>query len=227
MAQPFSALGISKKLKQLALFDQAQSTGATITIPANSPENSIAILAQFSVNTGTTTIPTLVTPTGFTNIAGLGDTGSFNTSPDSGDRGFRAAVSYKILDADDEGDSLTGMDATFDKKVLLVFEGVNFTPTGLTAQDADSEAVWNSNTAADTILSAAGLAPLIAMGFAEQAGGIVSVTTDLAASSTAADSLKLYWSIYNQGVSRIDHSFDVGAVGGTSWCASCYFEISG
>jgi len=206
--------------KTLEFYDDAVSTGASITIPAGAPPGAIAILAQVGTN-DSSSIPSLVTPAGWTNISGLSDT--FST----GGIGGRAAVAVKILDEDDEGDSITGINADHDQKVLVVFVP-NFAPSAIVANDSDSQLVRNANPSADTILSGGGNVPLIAMAFGKEGFGLTPDTNNLAgASAEAGGELGIFWSIYNDGDTPQNHNFDVGnPAGADNWCASCYFEIT-
>lgn len=102
------ALRAAAVRKTLAYVASADSSAATITIPATAQAGDLAVLYDLARNIIGT--PTLVTPSGWTTLSDLtGGTGA-------------AVLSYKILGAGDPGATITGMDGNIaDAKSLEVF----------------------------------------------------------------------------------------------------------
>ncbi len=100
-----------KKLTTLSQVLSSVSTASTITTPASILAGDLIILIDHAVHSSA---PTVVTPSGYTNIV---NTLSGND---------RVLVSYKISDGSDSSVSLTGMNgATLNRKAVLVFRGDN------------------------------------------------------------------------------------------------------
>ena len=95
----------------MSLFASSTSDAASITIPSGVTTGDTVVLIDQAIS-GTTT-PTLVTPAGFTAL-----------SSQSGGSFGRIGVSYKVIvDPADAGTSITGMNSTTNKKIILVFRG--------------------------------------------------------------------------------------------------------
>jgi hypothetical protein len=151
-------------LTTLAQVGSAVSTLATITAPATINPGDLLVLWQRAVNI-TTTIPTLVEPSGFTTIS--------NTSFVSGGaNGARYNVCYKIADGSEDGAALTGMDGSAaDAKALYQFRG-DVPISGVTVGDLETQST-DGNPSSQTVGASGGVAPLIVL-----AGYDTSGTTD-------------------------------------------------
>jgi hypothetical protein len=97
------------------------STTSTITIPATAAIGDIAIIFDYGYITSTTA-PTAVTPTNWTSIASVSNT----TSPSQ-----RLNVSYKTLVSGDPGSSITGVNTTSMRKIILIYRPT-LTPNTIT-----------------------------------------------------------------------------------------------
>lgn len=83
--------------------DSSYSTvSTTITMPSSLLANDLAVMFDTQANSNTT-VPTAVTPSGWTNIS--------NNVTNSTTNGIRICVSYKLLDGTESGTSITGMTA--------------------------------------------------------------------------------------------------------------------
>lgn len=131
---------------------QASADGATVTWPAVQAGD-LAVLFDDARNSGTSTIPTKVIPTGFTELDDQSDLPSTN--------GYRSTVSAKICDGTESG-SLTGMNGnSHSKKRLLIFRGDN-PITGWTLQSLNSQMTQSTPTS-QSLTSASGIVPFVAL----------------------------------------------------------------
>lgn len=116
------------------------STLDTITIPSTAQAGDIAILFDAASNVSGTA-PTSVDPSGWTNLASSSGTDGVTIA-------IRMNVSYHILDSNEAGTTITGMNGGTDYKSVLVFRpnfnclsvtrsalGVQFTSADPTAQN--------------------------------------------------------------------------------------------
>lgn len=198
--------GTNRNSLQLAFVAAAVSSAANLTVPASAAIGDWAILFDFA-DAGST--PALVTPTGYTDLASAGASGAFG-----GGFNGRGAVSYKTLASGEPGAAITGMNgAGSNAKVMFVFRPsralVSVTPN-----------TWNGvldpgDPAGQSVLAAAGTAPLIVFGCAATDAGTAAFST----ASPAFDGTQLTgdsdmiagYKIYNSGPA--DHSIDMNDVG--------------
>jgi hypothetical protein len=201
------------QLTDLAHVDDAVSTGATITIPAGALAGDLAVLFDSAANT-ITGIPALVTPTGWTSD-------ETRAAPDLN----RWNISHKILTASDPGAVITGMDGNTDRKLMSVFRGSR-PITLVTAADVFSDET-SGNPASQTIDAAAGVAPLIVMGFVYGISG-----GDFSSAVPAFDAeydggqaaVELGYKIYDTAPQ--DHTIDAADTGTQNFLASLYYQLS-
>lgn len=107
-------MALKSTVSSISFVASADANNTSITIPASAQAGDVAILADGAANT-TATIPTSVTPTGWT----LANSESYSyTGYDS----IRTNVSYKVLDAGDPGASISGMTGgSTSQKAMVVF----------------------------------------------------------------------------------------------------------
>ena len=109
------SLGSQLPAHSLSVVANTTSLATTIAIPASAAVNDIAILCDRS--SGSTSLPNLVNPTGWTQIISGSATSSFSG-------GVRSSIFYKQLVSGDPGSTITGMPAggggTVSKIMLIV-----------------------------------------------------------------------------------------------------------
>lgn len=89
------------------------SNNPNITIPGTILDGDLCFYYDFAYTAvGVTTVPTAVTPTGFTNVLNI------SSAPN---QACRAMLSYKILTTSDQLTSPVGMNSTSERKILLIF----------------------------------------------------------------------------------------------------------
>lgn len=109
MIAPMAGLGDG--LRSIALVGFSVSTGATISWPAGRQVNDLAVLVDMAANTDSS-YPSGVTPSGFSAITTADGNSNFLYG--------RVRVSRKKLVGGESG-SLTGMNATMNRKILAVW----------------------------------------------------------------------------------------------------------
>lgn len=107
----------SPQIKNFTFVASATSTTSTISIPASSSVGDFAVLFDSSTNSSFTPTSTVV-PSGWSSISNVSETNSIipfiYTS-------IRSIVSYKSLVSGNPGSSITGMNGTTDRKIIMVF----------------------------------------------------------------------------------------------------------
>lgn len=195
----------------LSFNTSAVSNANTITIPAGALVGDLAVL--FDQCFGGTTD---VIPTGWTGIA----------TATAGGAGSRGRISYKVLVGGDPGASITGLDATSEDKVMLVF-----TPSATIATVTVS--TWNiASTALDpasqSVLASGQATPLVVLGSSSVNGGTAAFATASpafdATVATADADLLVGYKIYNS--SPADHTIDQNDLGNDQIPASGYLIVS-
>lgn len=102
----------------LRLVTSAQSTTSTIVVPGTAIGD-LLVLVDYAWNS-ISSIPTLVTPSGFTSI------NSVTGVNGAGTIGARANMSYMLVSSSMSGTTLTGMNGTLtNHKILMVFRGIS------------------------------------------------------------------------------------------------------
>lgn len=191
----------------LSFIASTTSELSTITAPASIDAGDLLLLVQSSI-----TDPAAVTPTDFTNIL------------DSGLEAGRTLWDYKICDGTEDSTTITGMNDSFDDKILLQFRG-DVPITAVTAQDITSEFTAN-NPAAQTCNASGGASPLIAVGsfFSSSSVGTRSFTPAADAEINSSSYHYAKYKIYNS--SPADITIDMDDEGGANVLCSGYLEIS-
>lgn len=135
----------------------------TITVPSSVVAGDILVLVDRATVAGGTP-PTTVVPTGFTSI-------NDSTATDGADAD-RQIFSYKLAVGTEASTVLTGMNATTESKLLLVFRG---SPTILSVSLNDTDGDLDNGTsppADQTITASGGTASLVALAaFGQWPGG--------------------------------------------------------
>lgn len=99
---------LSQSVATVSLLSYATSETGTIVIPAAAQAGDLAVLLDFTAKSSGTV--TGVLPSGWTQLKYV----SPNTY-------WKYYTSYKILTSEEPGSTLTGMDDTYDSKVMFVF----------------------------------------------------------------------------------------------------------
>lgn len=203
------AAGVSS----LSYVGTADSSASTITIPATSQTGDIAILYDLAVSGS---IPTLVTPSGWTNR--LNTTGST----------FRLAVCSKILEAGEPGASITGMNgATVNNKMMMVFRP-NI-PIGTATFSTFTGETGPADPASQSILASGQPAPvLVIAGCGASAGPSFSTASPAFDADVAASSppLRMGYKIYNAGSTPADHTIDMADLGARNSLWGGYITVN-
>ncbi len=100
----------------ISVFSETRGSGTTIDYPASMADNDVAVLFQCSFNDASTSFPTKVVPTGFTEIDDL--------TFDAGNE-FRVVSAYKKVLSTDSGATITGMNGESDVKFLFIIRGTS------------------------------------------------------------------------------------------------------
>lgn len=131
----------SPQIKNFTFVASATSTTNTISIPASSNVGDFAVLFDSSINSSFTP-PSTVVPSGWSSISNVSGTNSIipfiYTS-------IRSIVSYKSLVSGNPGSSITGMNATTDRKIIMVFRP-NFSVQNTSILSVNGAANSNSQT---------------------------------------------------------------------------------
>lgn len=199
----------------LSFVDSATSTGETITIPAGAQEGDVAVLFDWSqqVNGAATEL----VPTGFISIDQDSVIGRrfgkilFGTS---------VVASYRELGSGEGGSSVTGMNHTNNRKVMLVFRPSapisSITITGKTSE------LTNKDPAAQT--SPAGSSPLVKVAVSAS-NNSASFTTEIPTmNKVSVSSMVAGYLIYNSSPQsqQVDRNDDAWG----NWLMSCNIEVS-
>jgi len=202
----------------------AISTSGTITAPSDIQAGDLLALYQQSFGDGDP--PTPVRPSGFT--AGV-DT---NADPfPSTIIGWRTLVDFKIADGSEASASMTGMDATSDRKTLLVFRA-DGPIKSFSLSAAVGGQYTGGNPGAQTIATSSAAAPVIAFGtyhsFTAVSPRSFTVGGDAAKDGEVANNVNNYvaWKVFlsspadvvvdmeDEGSDNVLHSFYLEIVGG-------------
>lgn len=194
----------------ISFFNSATSTASTITAPASINAGDLIVIADAGANAGTAV--TLVTPTGFTALA------SFNPSGTSG-----MVVSYKKAVGTEGGTSITGINATTNRKALAVFRD-SPAASVITPSTVNSEGT-TGDPVAQNVTASGGTAPLVVIGAYFSSGGVTGQSFTPASDGDISPNtgLHLSYKIYNS--SPQNTTIDEGD-GGTNGLASCYIQMA-
>lgn len=194
----------------LSFVDSATSTGETITIPAGAQEGDVAVLFDWSQQKFQAA--TELVPTGFISID--------QDSVSSLFRGTSVVASYRELGSGEGGSSVTGMNHTNNRKVMLVFRPSapisSITITGKTSE------LTNNDPAAQT--SPAGSSPLVKVAVSAS-NNSASFTTEIPTmNKVSVSSMVAGYLIYNSSPQsqQVDRNDDAWG----NWLMSCNIEVS-
>lgn len=154
--------------------DTYATLSTTITMPSSIQANDLAVMFDWQCN-GTTTVPTAVTPTGWTNI--------INSIQSATLSGQRNCISYKKLDGSEGGTSITGMTqgGLRGEKKIVVFRPTKAI-TSVTITSLNGQATTNAPTNQSLVLgSSSSGAPYIGFAWYASTGSITtrgSTTTE-------------------------------------------------
>lgn len=193
-----------------------------------------AVLCDVAVNSSAT-LPTAVTPTGWSIIS----SGSGTTS--DGD-GVRVVVSRKTLTASDPGTTITGMvGANYARKILAVFRASR--PIISVSVADNTLSISSGDPGSVAIASDDGAGNVLAVGFAVSENTITAAqfswspsetgttytdpadATD-ATGATAGSQTRAHYSFYPRGVTPAGHTIDMPDLGTINVLAGQYFTLS-
>jgi hypothetical protein len=126
------------------------STTPSIQIPAGAQVGDIVVVFNAAARFFTSTIPTKVVPSGFTEIR--------TTTYSQFNGAIRTVCSYKKLVSGDPGSTITGMNSDNEYLIVFVFRSLL---SNVTVQSSQGEGT-TSAPSAQTITSGSGVAPFIA-----------------------------------------------------------------
>lgn len=191
--------------------DSATSTTQTITAPSSVRNGDLLVLYDSAQNLLNTTIPTSVTPTGFTSI--LDNTVGTNR---------RIICSYKVATNSDASATITGMNGdNNNSKILLVFSTKG--RASVSVFDIGYEAT-NNDPIAQTITSGSGRAPLVAICFIRNSDGNYSMTPTQDGVVTVGTAEFGLYKIYNS--TPADVTVDTTDGGNNNFLISFYIQVS-
>lgn len=209
-----------------SLAQQASATSLTgsITVPTVIAGD-LGILDDYTQRSAADV--TAVNPSGWTQY------GTVSVFPGPGSFGYRRIISYRIFDGTESGSSVTGMDSTFDNKVMVTFRAnepiVSVTPTGFSGANAS---IIETDPAAQTVASGSGAAPLIVLGHYASQGLQVDPRTFTVGGSAAKDGevagdvyLYVAWKVYLS--SPADVVVDQDDEGAINLLLSGYLQVRG
>lgn len=209
--------GFRQPLTTISFIASANSNTANITLPGTIEPGDLLLL--FQAATTNTTLPTAVTPSGWTNLV--------NQSGITGTDADRVMVDYRISDGSEDGSSITGMDGGIsDRKIVLQFRGDQLI-RDVTLQDLAAQ-FTSGNPAAQTVNASGGIVPLIVFGNWYSANAIDPRTFSPAADGeiqvTGSNIFFVKYKIYNS--SPADHTVDMDDEGSVNDLFSFYLQLS-
>lgn len=190
------------------------SNGSTIAIPSGCVAGDLLVLLDVA-NASTSTIPSSVTPSGFTNLANLGVTGTTS---------MRAALWYRLATGSET--TLTGLNGTGDNsKVLLCFSGGISSVAPSTVNNQGT----TGNPSNQTVIASSGTPPLIVIGAFGASGSVVTASRAMSPAGTylepaSGDNASLGYKIYASAPAN--NTVSMGDTGRTNALISCYIECS-
>lgn len=133
------------------------NNSATVTVPSGGSAPQSGDIIIFAEGKITATPPTMVLPTGFTQIA--------SQSTELGIEDGGGILAYKVSDGTEGGTTITGLTASLGQtKLLLILRQSSGAITSVTINDVDT-AVSAAAPSDQTITSGSGTTPLVALGF--------------------------------------------------------------
>ena len=221
---PGGAVGVNAAAAATISLVDTTSSGSSTTVPYPSGLSSgdLLLMYDFKVNMSST-IPTAVTPSGFTNIMNASSASPF---------GHRIMIHKRKADGTETG-SVSGMTINgANAKFILAFRA-STVPTTWDHFDIDATTGIAGDPTAQTVTSGSGTPPLIVFGFYGILTGTLSPRTftpskDAEISETfdgrTADSHYAAWKIYND--SPADVSIDMEDEGPGNFLNSLYMQAT-
>ena len=181
----------------------ATSTSQSVTIPATAQAGDVALLLDRATN-NSGTYPTLVTPSGWTNLA--------NTMAQyAGTISLRTAIAYKVLDSGDPGLSITCTNgAGADSKLVLVFRPSQTTGWTVSASTPVTQGT-TGNPTAQTIAASAAAAPVLLYGCVSDVSVDTAAFSSAVGFTTVSSGTRLLGAYQIQNSSPADGSIDADA----------------
>jgi hypothetical protein len=188
----------------------SSTDGATTTIPDQVKAGDLIVVAE-TVGYDATE----VTPTGFTLIANV-------------QSNMATVWSYKIADGTEGNTSLTGTDAAFEARIIMVFRG-NVQITGVSVGSLLSSGPTGADPAGFEITSGSGLSPLIVFAsFAAADGtltGVSATAADMTLHALSYGQMYAIFKIYNSSPANI--SVDMADSGFQNTMVGFYLQLTG
>lgn len=206
----FASLG-RRVLSSLTQIGSATAATSAITLPSGIQQGDLIILLDFATSGS---VPTAVTPTGFTNLQNVSD-GSVR----------RFMVSYKIADGTESSTSVTGMNGSSqNRKGVLTFRGNTF-PVSATGAGGTQETSLNAPATQNQNVSGF-TTPLIILAMYASNGSVTTrgfSTTKDGEISQVSNQWYLAWKTYNASPANtaLTQSDD-----GTNTLFSCYVQVT-
>lgn len=194
----------------LSFVASATSESVGITIPASAQPGDVAIL--YDVASNSSSLPTSVTPSGWTAIRN--DAGTVS----------RQNSSAKILVSGDAGSSVSGMNGGLWENKCLIVLRPNVPANAFTVAGANGE-ISTSAPANQTVTASAGATPLVVVaGYTvnNSFGTVTFSPTQDATVSNTSGFQQLRYKIYNSAPADVT----VGMTdGGVNWMQSFYLQV--
>lgn len=204
----------SGPITSLAYVASTTSTAASITAPASISVGDLLVLVQYSRN-ASSPAPTVVTPTGFTNIVS-----HFSANQSSGE------ISYRIADGTESSASYTGMDGDTQDDKIMWQHRANAAIASLTAVAA-TVAFSSGDPAPQTISASAGTGIVLGIttfGCNSSLGSVNPRTTSITPNHELNSSTAFYSHDYIQASSPADYTWDMDDEGNNNRLMGCYFH---
>lgn len=179
------------------------STSSTITIPAQAVAGDFAVLVDAAYRNSSVTIPTAVTPGGWTTQVSTSISATVSV---------RLMTSYRTITGGLAGTSVSGMNSDFEEKILLLFRPsstiITTTASSWNAQGTGSDPTLQTVSASGVttpliVLAAAAAAPSSTVAFTTETPSMTNVVN-----SAYPLALRVGYTIYNTSPS--DQSIDTG-----------------
>lgn len=152
------AFGAAATITSIAIFATSESAAQTITAPASIEAGDLLVLSDFAEDVDP--VPAVI-PSGFTTLS---------TSELTGLTDRRCTTSYKIANGTEDGASLTGLDGST-RKVLVVYRA-NIPITSVVLAGVLSSGMTNADPTGPTILAGAGTPPLLILATYASTGAV-------------------------------------------------------
>lgn len=201
----------------LSFVASAQGNAASITIPATARGGDIAVLFDYSANSGAPV--TFATPSGFTTIATSAEAGTF----------IVGIASFKILSNTDPSTSVTGMTNDFRSKVMMVFRPVGRI-SGISVPTWSAETT-SGNPSSQSVLASGLRAPALVFGMAGSNVNTIPFSTASPAFDdeifqllvSTSGGMRVGYKIYNSAPA--DHTVDMNDLGNDNTLVSGLIRV--